>query len=54
MTGASSLAKPVSAERHITGTTVLTVDLGNSRHRLIMLLHLCDGHVTNGKRAGTE
>lgn len=52
--GASSPAKPVSAERHITGTTVLTVDLGNSGHRLIMLVHLCDGHVTSEKRAGTE
>lgn len=44
------LAKPVSADRHMVGTTVLTVDLENSRHRLIMLVHLCDGHVSNGQR----
>lgn len=39
------------SRRQITWITVLTVDLGNSRHRLIMLVHLCDGHATNGKRA---
>lgn len=36
MTGTSP-AKSVSAERYTTGSTVLTVDLGNSRHKLLCL-----------------
>lgn len=46
------LAKSVSAERHIIGPTVLTVDLENSRRRLITLVYLCDGIVSSGKRTG--
>lgn len=53
MTGTSP-AKSVSAGRHITGSTVLTVDLGNSRHKLLCLSICVMDMSPNGKRAGTE